>query len=40
MWGNPGTEIGAVIHGSIRMCYPCLTYTPVFTVSLVLVKCE
>jgi len=38
MWVN--TEIGAVIHGRIKMCYLCFTYTPVFTVSLVLERVQ
>ena len=39
-WRNKGmrrnTEIGVVIYGRIMTCYLCFTYTPVFTVSLVI----
>jgi len=38
MWGDTG--IGAVIHGRVRTCNLCFTYTPVFTDSLVLVDNE
>jgi len=36
MWRN--TEIGVVIHGRTRTWYLGFTYTPVFTVSLIVVK--
>jgi len=30
--------VGVVADGRIRMCYLCFIYTPIFTVSLVLVE--
>ena len=38
MWRN--AEINVVIHGRIRTCYLYFTYTPVFTVNLVLERAD
>ena len=37
-WHGGNREIGVVIDGRIRTRYVCFTYTPVSTVSFVLVK--